>query len=431
MPAEPNAKASVTGKTIASSRLGDETMARLDTLAAITETPGSLTRRYLTSAHADAIRLVQAWMRDAGMHTRVDAVGNVIGRLEGRRPGAPTLLLGSHIDTVADAGRYDGTLGVVAAIVAVEELVRSGARLDHALEIVAFGDEEGVRFPTRLLTSRAITGAIGPEDFESSDANGTSVRDALRAFGGDADAYGSCARASHDIAAYLELHIEQGPVLQDKGLAVAAVTAINGATRMTASVTGTSGHAGTIPMALRRDAIAAAAEMILATEAVATAGRDVVATVGRIAAHPGAPNVVPGGADFTVDLRSPSDERRTRALEQLHAAFYEIAARRHVQVSTRTYYDMPATALDLRVIDAVSDAIEQCGQQPLRLSSGAGHDAMAMAERWPAGMIFVRCKDGVSHNPAESITAADADIAVRVLMRAVLLLDERMSATMK
>ena len=406
-------------------RLGRAAMARLDALAQITETPGVLTRRYLTPAHASAMQQVQAWMRTAGLATRIDAVGNVIGRLEGKREGAPALLLGSHIDTVVDAGRYDGALGGVAAIIAVEELVRTGSRPAHAIEIVAFGDEEGVRFPTRLLTSRALAGSIGPGDFDVRDGRGISVRDALDAVGGDANNYGDCVRAPHEIAAYLELHIEQGPVLQDKGLALGAVTAISGGTRMKVTVTGMAGHAGTVPMGLRRDALAAAAEMILAVENVGASEPDVVATVGRIAAHPGAPNVVPGRADFTVDLRSPSDALRLACLTKLRAAFDAIAARRNQSVTADTYYQMPAVTLDTRVVEAVGEAMHACGHPPALLPSGAGHDAMAMAERWPAGMIFVRCRDGISHNPAESITAADADAAVHVLLETLRRLDRR------
>ena len=398
-------------------------MVRLDALGTITETPGILTRRYLTPAHAAAMQQVQAWMGAAGMGTRIDAVGNVIGRYEGRAAGAPALLLGSHIDTVVDAGHYDGALGVVAAIVAVDELMRTGERLAHAVEIVAFGDEEGVRFPTRLLTSRALTGAIEAKDFDVRDARGVSVREALEAIGGDANAYRDCVRASHEIAAYLELHIEQGPVLQEKGLAVAAVTAISGGNRLKITVTGVAGHAGTVPMALRHDALAAAAEMVLAVERIASGEPDVVATVGRIEARPGAPNVVPGRADFTVDLRSPADAERSRCLDRLLMAFDEIAARRGQQVESETYYEMPAVRLDSRVVEAVSEAIATCGHQPTQLPSGAGHDAMVMAERWPAGMIFLRCKDGISHNPAESITVLDADVAVRVLMVALRRLD--------
>ena len=404
-------------------RLGRATMVRLDALGTITETPGILTRRYLSPAHAAAMQQVQAWMGAAGMRTRIDAVGNVIGRYEGSLENAPALLLGSHIDTVVDAGRYDGALGVVAAIVAVDELMRTGERLAHAVEIVAFGDEEGVRFPTRLLTSRALTGSIEAKDFDVRDARGISVREALEAVGGDAKAYRDCVRASHEIAAYLELHIEQGPVLQEKGLAVAAVTAISGGNRMQITVTGVAGHAGTVPMALRHDALAAAAEMVLAVERIGNSAPDVVATVGRIEARPGAPNVVPGRADFTVDLRSPTDAQRSRCLDRLLVVFDEIAARRGQLVESEVYYEMPAVKLDSHVVEAVSEAITACGHQPTQLPSGAGHDAMVMAERWPAGMIFVRCKDGISHNPAESIAVADADVAVRVLMEALRCLD--------
>ena len=230
------------------------------------------------------------------------------------------------------------------------------------------------------------------------------------------------------IAAYLELHIEQGPVLQEKELPVAAVTAISGGNRMKVTVTGMAGHAGTVPMGLRRDALAAAAEMVLAVERIGAAEPDVVATVGRIEARPGAPNVVPGGAEFTVDLRSPSDEKRLQCRAGLLAAFDEIAVRRRVQVAAETYYEVAATTLDGRVVEAVCEAIVACGHEPLRLPSGAGHDAMVMAERWPAGMIFLRCKDGISHNPAESITVADADAGVRVLIETLRRLDRRFDA---
>lgn len=403
-------------------------MLRLDALGAITETPGMLTRRYLTPAHVAAMEQVQAWMREVGLATRVDTLGTVIGRYEGRTAGAPVLLLGSHIDTVVDAGRYDGALGVVAAIVAVGELARRGERLTHAIEVVAFGDEEGVRFPTHLLTSRALTGGIGLDDLEVCDRDGVSLREALRAAGGDADAYRTCERVPEEIAACLEVHIEQGPVLQEKGMALGAVTAISGATRMQVSVSGTAGHAGTVPMGSRRDALAAAAEMVLAVEHVASSERDVVATVGRIEARPGAPNVIPGRVEFSVDLRSPTDARRARSLERLHEAFDEIADRRGVQVHAVTQYQTPAVTLDERVIDAVDEAMRLCGHPPMQLPSGAGHDVMVLAKRWPAGMLFVRCKDGISHNPTESITTADADAAIRVLIEALRCLDRRFAA---
>lgn len=404
-------------------RLASNLMARLDELATFTEVPGQVTRRYLTQAHAASMRQVQAWMEAAGMGVRVDAVANVIGHYEGTTPNSAALLLGSHIDTVIDAGRYDGTLGVLAGIAAVEELARRGERLAHAIEVVAFGDEEGVRFPTRLLTSRALIGAVDEAMLDIADLDGVTVRAALAAIGCDPAAYRDCARHKDQIAAYLELHIEQGPMLQERGQPVAVVTGINGGMRMTVTVTGMAGHAGTVPMGLRRDALAAAADMVLEVERVGLSEPDLVATVGRIEPRPAAPNVIAGRVEFTVDMRSPSDDLRRRAEGQLLAVLHGIASRRQVELATNVYYEMPATVLDGRIIAAAGEAIAACGHEPLQLSSGAGHDAMALAQRWPAGMIFVRCKDGISHNPAESVTVEDVDIAMRVLIETLRRLD--------
>jgi len=409
-------------------RFGPPLMARLDALAAFTEVPGQLTRRYLTPAHLAAMRQVQAWMEEAGMRVRVDAVCNVLGRYEGRKAGAPALMLGSHIDSVVDAGKYDGNLGVLAAIAAVGELAGRGERLDHAIEVVAFGEEEGIRFPTHLLTSSALACTLEPAIFDVRDREGVSVREALANAGGDADAYRSCACERDGVAAYLELHIEQGPVLHDKGHAAAVVTAIDGAIRLIVTLHGFAGHAGTVPMGFRRDALAAAAEMIVAIERLGGSHADLVATVGRMDARPGAPNVIPGRVEFTVDMRSPHDAVRHRAQRELLALLRDIATRRRIEIETQIYQEIPATALDPGITTAVREAIAACGMDVLELSSGAGHDAMMMAKLCPAGMIFVRCKEGISHNPAEQITAADADVAVRVLLDTVRRLDRRFAA---
>ena len=406
-------------------RFGTPLMARLDALATFTEVPGQLTRRYLTPAHIAAMRQVQAWMEEAGMQVRVDAVCNVVGRYEGRTPDAAARMLGSHIDTVVDAGKYDGNLGVLAAIAAVGELAGRGERLIHPIEVVAFGEEEGVRFPTHLLTSSALAGVLQPAVFEARDGDGVSVRDALAAAGGNADAYRSCARRKDDIAAYLELHIEQGPVLDDKGQSAAAVTAIDGAIRLIVTLRGLAGHAGTVPMGFRRDALAAAAEMIVAIERLGASHAGLVATVGRLDARPGAPNVIPGRVEFTVDMRSPSDAVRHGAQRELLALLRDIATRRRIEIDTRIYQEVAATPLDPGITAAVREAIAACGMEAMELSSGAGHDAMMMAGLCPAGMIFVRCREGISHNPAEAITTADADVAVRVLLDAVRRLDRR------
>jgi allantoate deiminase len=337
-------------------------------------------------------------------------------------------MIGSHIDTVIDAGRYDGNLGVLAAIAAVAELHARGERLEHAIEVPAFGEEEGSRFSAHILTSSALTGAVGPELLDVRDADGISVREALAQAGGDAAAYRDCVRPRGEIAAFLELHIEQGPVLEGQGKSLAAVTAINGSVRSRVTVTGFAGHAGTVPMGQRRDALAAASEMILAVERIGGSEPELVATVGRIVALPGAQNVIPGRVSFTIDMRCPSDAARDRAHKALVPALRAIARRRGVEVDVDTYQLNAATALDPLVIDAVSEAIAVCGQEPLRLPSGAGHDAMIMAKHCPSGMIFLRCKDGISHNPAESITVEDADLGVRALLEAVRRLDDRLGA---
>jgi allantoate deiminase len=412
------------GKGRSAQALGKRVMERLDALAEISEMPGALTRRFLTPAHAKAMEQVSAWMRDAGMSVRVDAMASVIGRIEGQQTGAPAILIGSHIDTVIDAGKYDGNLGVISGIEAAAALAREAKPLRHAIEVVAFGDEEGVRFPSHLLSSRSLTGAVRAKELDAVDADGVSVKAALAGVGCAAEHLKLCARQQKEIAAYLEVHIEQGPVLQAQGAPLAAVTAINGAARMRVRVGGIAGHAGTVPMALRQDALAAASQMVLEVERIGRkGGKKLVATVGRLEVRPCAPNVVPGEVLFTVDVRSPVDGARKAAQEKIVTAMEKVADERGVTLSAETYYESSATAMDKRVVAIVLDAIKAVGAGPISLASGAGHDAMAIAQRWPAAMMFVRCKDGISHNPAEHITREDADIAVRALIEAVRRLD--------
>jgi allantoate deiminase len=398
---------------------GTALMQRLDSLAAITDEPGKLTRLYLSPAHVKAAAQVETWMREVGLSVRRDALGTVIGRLEGHTPGLPALVLASHIDTVRDAGRYDGNLGVLAAIAAVGADYRQGGTRDFAIEVMAFGDEENVRFPSRLLSSRAVTGAVEPTELAVRDADGTSVAEALPLIGGDATQLKSAERERGDILAYIELHIEQGPVLEARNTALGVVTSISGATRMRLTVTGEAGHAGTVPMALRRDALAAAAEMTLAVESLGRSTSDLVATVGQISATPGAVNVIPGSVSFSLDLRHPDDATRQSSVAQLLAIVADIAKRRHVMISSKTTYDEPAASADPRVMALLAASLERLQQPIVQLPSGAGHDAMAIAKRWPMGMLFLRCKGGISHNPAESITTADADLAVRALVDVV------------
>ena len=390
-------------------------MARCDALAHHTEFAGGLTRIYLSNEQRQANNLVSGWMREAGMSARLDAVGNVVGRYEGERPGLPCLMLGSHLDTVRDAGMYDGMLGVVAAIESVQALHESGRRLPFAVEVVGFADEEGVRFGATLLGSRAVAGTFDPAALDLRDGAGTTMRDAMAAFGLDPKAFGSAARKREEILAYAELHIEQGPVLEAEGLAAGVVTAINGFTRMAITLRGMAGHAGTVPMGLRRDALAGAAECVLAVERIGRAEADLVATVGRIGAQPGAINVVPGDADFTVDLRAPVDAQRKRADAALRAEFAGIAQRRSLELHIELLQDHAVTTCAPWLMAQFDRAVAAEGIAPRRLPSGAGHDGIAIRAIADIAMLFVRCKGGISHNPAESIDAADAAAGTRIL----------------
>ncbi|GJD51857.1 N-carbamoyl-L-amino acid hydrolase [Methylobacterium crusticola] len=405
-------------------RLGARVMALIDDLARHTDEPGRLTRLYLSPAHRATAEAVLGLMRAAGLSARIDAVGNVVGRREGREPGLPALVLGSHIDSVVDAGRYDGPLGVVGGLVAAQEIIARGAVLPFALEVVAFGDEENVRFPTSLSTSKAWAGQYRPEWLEGRDAGATRLRDALVAFGGDPDGIPALARSPRDVVGYLEIHIEQGPALEAAGQPVGVVTGIVGLTRARCTVTGEANHAGTVPMGMRRDALAAAAEMALAVERLGEGVPGAVATVGSLAVTPGAVNVIAGRVDFTLDVRAPEDGARRALVAAIDAACRVIAGRRGVGYSAEIYMDNRAVDLDPGLRACLDAAARRHGFAPLRLASGATHDAVSMAALGPAAMLFVRCRGGISHNPAESITLEDADAATRVLLDAVLALAE-------
>jgi len=388
-----------------------------DALARCSEQPDGLTRVYLSPEQRAAGALVLQWMREAGMKANLDAVGNVVGRYEGERPGLPCLMLGSHLDTVRDAGRYDGMLGVVSAIECVASLSRRGLRLPFAVEVLGFADEEGVRFNATLLGSSAVAGRFDPANLERSDASGKTMREALAEFGLDPAEIAAAARRRDEILAYAELHIEQGPVLEAESLPVGVVTAINGGNRFAITLTGVAGHAGTVPMQLRRDALAAAAECVGAVERVAGAEAELVGTVGRIEASPGAINVIPGRARFSLDVRAPTDAQRQRAVAAMHAEFTTIAGRRKIGLEIEPIWDAKTAACAPWLQDQFAAAIEAEGSPVRRLPSGAGHDGMAMIAIADIGMLFVRCKGGISHNPAEAITEADVEIAARVLLR--------------
>jgi allantoate deiminase len=390
-------------------------MRRLDEFAGFSDEEGRLTRLYLSKSHREAARQFIAWCAEIGLNAKIDPSGNVWARYEGKRPNAPALMLGSHIDTVRNAGRYDGNLGALAALSVVEDLAAANERLDHAVEIVAFGDEEGVRFPTTLTGSRALAGLFARSALDQKDADGVTMREALTAFGCDPDGVG--ALRGRNIAAFVELHIEQGPVLEKENRPIGVVTAINGATRFHATVKGEAGHSGAVPMNLRRDALTASAEMMLFIEGRARAEEELVATVGRVDVEPGAVNVIPGEVRFTIDIRAPRDAQRQRAVADISKQLATIAGARKTQLTLTQTHEAGAYACSPAIVAALKESAERVASAPARLlPSGAGHDTMIMGQLCPAGMLFLRCKGGVSHNPAESITAEDAAVGLAALI---------------
>jgi allantoate deiminase len=394
---------------------GEAISNRLAELAALSDEPGRLTRLYLSPAHRRAIDLVSYWMRDAGMSVRLDPLASVVGRYEGRDGAAKTLLLGSHIDSVRNAGRFDGPLGVVTAIEVVKAAFQAGKRYPFAIEVIAFGDEEGVRFATTLGGSRALAGTFDEKALDELDESTISRREALTAFGCDPSRAAAETRSPDRTLGYVEVHIEQGPVLEKEDLPLGVVTTIDGVTRATVDVEGIAGHAGTVPMPMRRDALTAAAEMLLSIEERARRQPNLVATVGKLEVPRSAPNTIPGRVRFTLDIRSPIDAERLKAVEDIKATIAAVAARRGVIQRLTPGHQAPAAHCDEKLSDLLAAAAESCGMAAPRMPSGAGHDAMAFDKIIPFAMLFVRCRGGVSHNPDEFASPADIDSATRVL----------------
>ena len=395
-------------------------MGRADELAACSEEDGRLTRRFGTAALAEAGELVSGWMAAAGMTARTDAIGNVIGRYEGEGGDARALLIGSHLDTVPDAGRYDGALGVLAGIATVERLRGEGRRLPFALEVVAFADEEGARFGTAFLGSSVLAGTFATGDLARRDAGGVSLEDAIRASGGDPAALAGARMAPGSLIGYAELHIEQGPVLEERGEPLGVVSGIAGQTRAELSFTGSAGHAGTVPMELRRDALPAAAEFVLAAEVIAGETAGLVATVGRLTAEPGAPNVIPGRVELTLDLRHADDATRETALAHLRERAAQSASARGLELDWEELHSRPAVRCDPELTELMARAAAGAAGAPAAtLASGAGHDAAVVAAIAPVTMLFVRCAGGVSHHPAESVAEGDVALALDALAQFV------------
>jgi len=390
-------------------------MQRIETLAKISEEPGIITRTFASPAMRRANVLVEKWMRQAGMNTRVDAMGNLAGRHPGDNPNAKTLLLGSHLDTVRNAGKFDGPLGVILAIACVEHLRRRRIRLPFAIEILAFSDEEGVRYQTAYLGSKAMAGGLAASDLKREDAKGITMAEAIKSLGSDPRKLKSARLNPQELLGYVEAHIEQGPVLEEQDLAVGIVTGFAGQSRARAVFSGQAGHAGTVPMKSRQDALCAAAEFVLAVEKLARKTNGLVATVGQISARPGASNVIPGEAHLTLDVRHAKDAIRRRANNQLRQAALEIASRRGLRLALENVHDTPAMDCSKKLSARLAISVGRHQKRILRLPSGAGHDAAVMAKITPAAMLFIRCKGGVSHHPDESATAEDVQAALEVL----------------
>ena len=400
---------------------------RVAALGRHSDSPNHYTRTYLTTAHQAAAAQIAQWMREAGMTVRIDAVGSVIGRYDAAAPGAKTLLMGSHFDSVRNGGKYDGVLGILVPIACIAGLNRRGERLPVALEVAAFSDEEGARFQTSFLASRALIS--GSDSFihlrGRRDADGVTLEEAMRAAGLDPANIDAARIDPAQLAAYVEVHIEQGPVLLNGGHPLGVVTHIAGGSRYLIRVKGEAGHAGTVPMSMRHDALVAAAEMVLAVERQCSpsavgrgGGHALVGTVGILKVKDGTGNVIPGEVELTADIRSGDDATRRKAEADVFAELESIAQRRGVAIERSKTHEVHAVPCAPWLQDQIAKGIEACGLQAPRLASGAGHDAMILAEATDVGMLFVRCgAGGVSHNPAETVTAGDADLAVKALLQ--------------
>lgn len=402
---------------------GHRILEQSEILGAMTEVPGEVTRTYLTPMAKRAGEQLIAWMKEAGCdEAHWDTLGNVVGRYFGAAADAPILMTGSHMDSVVNAGKYDGLFGILSPIACVRALTAQKKRLPFTFEIVAFGDEEGVRFGVTLIGSKAMAGRFDLAWWNKTDKDGVSLRDAVNTFGGDAQAVDALKRDPEHYLGFIESHIEQGPVLLNEGLSVGVVTAIAGATRVRVNVKGLAGHAGTVPMPVRQDALVASAEIIQEIECFCAAGTDgLVGTVGKLdVVGGGAMNVIPGEVNFTIDVRAGVDATRLAAVDALKKSATEIAARRKVQLTWDAFFHLEAAKCDDAHQAQWASAIAAQGahvKAVRHLPSGAGHDAMSFAGVLPLSMLFVRCGNGgISHNPLETMTAADADVATNVML---------------
>lgn len=396
--------------------LGERADTMIRALGEISAEPNRLIRLFLTPEHRAAADLVSKWMRAAKLDVSEDALGTVRGHWAGE--GKKRLLIGSHIDSVIDGGLFDGPFGVIAGILAAGHFAAAGRKLPFGIDVLAFGDEEGVRFPTTLASSMACAGTFDTARLDMADASGVTLRDAIKNYGKDPADIPAAAYPRDVAAAYVEVHIEQGPVLEHRNQPLGVVTAIAGQSYLNVEFLGEAGHAGTVPMMLRRDALAGSAEVILLAEKLARDTRgEVVATVGQLRIPSAASNVIPGNVALIVDIRSGVDAARHQFVDKFKTEIRALAERRRLGLSITQTRDVPTTPCDVSLQGGVTGAIQSVGGEALKLASGAGHDGTAMARLCPIAMMFVRCRGGISHNPAEYASPADMGLAVAALIR--------------
>jgi allantoate deiminase len=397
---------------------------RIEILGKIGQTPdGGVTRLALSNEDKQAQALVSDWMKQAGMRVYLDPAGNLIGRIEGENKTAPPVVIGSHIDSVVNGGKFDGTIGVIGGIEVVQHLKEEAVQTLHPIEVVAFCEEEGSRFQSGLFGSRAMIGAFSEHDLHIKDKQGVTRREALIEFGLDPDTIKEqVTRNKGDLAAYLEMHIEQGPILENMGAPIGIVTGIAGPSWMEIVVEGKAGHAGTLPMGLRQDALLGAGEIILSVEEICLLYKDtsVVGTVGHVEVLPGGSNTVPGCVTFSVDIRDIEVTRRDDVIDQVKARAKEICEKRGLRVSFTERIRINPVPCSPSMLDVMRAQSREMNLSCPELVSGAGHDAQLIAALTDMGMIFVRCKDGVSHNPEEFAEAADIVLGTELLSRVVL-----------
>jgi allantoate deiminase/N-carbamoyl-L-amino-acid hydrolase len=397
--------------------LGAQVMDWCETIGEWSDADEGLTCAYLTPAHRRTAARIVNWMIDAGMEAHIDAVGNVVGRYAALDLKAKTLMTGSHYDTVRNGGKYDGRLGILLPIAVAAHLHARGERLPFHLDVVGFAEEEGVRFRSTFLGSSAVTGQFDPALLDAVDADGILLRDAIVEAGHNPAAIPAIARKREELLGFVEVHIEQGPVLLERGLPVGVVTAIAGSSRYLVELTGVASHAGTTPMGMRRDAAAAAAEIVLLVETRCSGVTSLVGTVGQLEVPAGSVNVIPGACKLSLDIRAADDAVRLAAVDDILAGISAICARRGIEEKLWKIVEADAAPCAPRLMDALGAAVERAGVPRFDLLSGAGHDAMQMARITEVAMLFTRCGNGgISHNPLETMTADDAELAAQVLL---------------